>query len=269
MNSIQLTLDNILLDMSNINKNISICNSLEDINELYNKIKAYENDLQKINNTINTISSLKDNLKIVFNNHILKKSNKKKTPNNFSKLELDKTQFISYKNITNRENFKGLDCVKCPVINISMENIDSIINTPIYFIIETNEYCLKVNNNLIKGNIGNIIDNCKENDNTRKCNKKNCNGVHFNKKCNFLHKDGVKNFPNYSWKYINKKKMGKLSINNNRLITNYDIENTRHVGSLNSLNEDLILSSNYEKELRNSQLMHDILIYQILNKYLS
>lgn len=273
MNSFQLILDDILLDMTNINNNILVSNSIEDINILYNKLKSYESDLQNINNTIQIISSLKDNLKLVFNNHILKKSNKN---NNFLKkikIESDKTQFISYKNITNDDKYKDLDCSKIPVINISCKNIDSVINTPIYFINETKEYCFKINNNLIKGNIGNIInDNDKERERIQSCKNTSCKGLFFNKKCKFLHENEVKNFPNYSWKYINKNKMGKLNVTgspNNKLLSKYDVENTRHVGSLNSLNEDLVLSDINEKKLRNQQLMHDILIYQILSKYLS
>lgn len=273
MDSIQSILDNILLDITEINKNIVVSNSLNDINILYNKLKVYDDDLQKINKTVKIISSLKDNLKMVFNNHILKKSNKvKKTSilkKNKHETSPDKSQFISYKNLTNTDKFKDLDCVKFPVINISYKELDSVINTPIYFITETNEYCLKVNNNLIKGNIGNIIDNNEDKDKTHYCKRTNCNGFHFNKKCKFLHLNEVKNFPNYSWKYINKNKMGKSCINKNRLMVNIDNENTRHIGSLDSLNEDLVLSSNDEKKLRNSQLMHDILLYQILTKYLS
>lgn len=265
---IQSTLDSILEDMTNINNNILTANSIEDINILYNKLKTYEVNLQEINHTIEIISSLKDNLKLIFRNHILKKSNKKKKLDNLDKLKIesDKSQYISYRNITNDEKFKDLDCIKFPVINISNKSIDSIVNTPIYFIIETNEYCLKINNNLIKGNIGNILSKNKEK--TQTCKKKNCNGTFFNKSCKYLHQNEVKNFTDYSWKYINKNKMGKVH-SSTKMINNYDIENTRHIGSLDSLNEDLVLTDLHEKNLRNSQLMHDILLYQILNKYLS
>lgn len=278
MDSLQAILNNILSDMTTINNDILVSNNIQDINILYNKLKTYENDLQKINNTIQIISSSKDNLKIIFNNHILKKSNKHiNTSKVLKKIktdnEFDNIQSISYKNITNSEKFKDLDCSKMSVINISSKNIDSIINTPIYFITETKEYCFKINNNLIKGNIGNIIDKSnKEKERTNFCKNTSCNGEIYNKKCKFLHLNEVKNFPSYSWKYINKNKMGKFNItgsSNNKTISKYDVENTRHIGSLDSLNEDLVLSDINEKKLRNSQLMHDILLYQILSKYLS
>ena len=276
MNSLQTILDDILLDMKDINKNILISNNIENINRLYKKLKNYESDLHKINNTIQIISSLNNNLKLIFNNNILKKSNKKMNISNYlknSEKEPDKTHYISYRNITNNEKFKDLDCSKIPVINISIKNIDSVLNTPIYFINETKEYCFKINNNLIMGNIGNIInDNDKKKEKIKFCKNAECNGSFFNKECKFLHPNEVKNFPNYSWKYINKNKMGKFNVigtPNNKLVSKYDNENTRHIGSLDSLNEDLVLSDINEKKLRNKQLMHDILLYQILSKYLS
>ena len=55
MDKIQLTLDKILLEITDINNNISISNSYDDINKLYKKIKLYDNDLEKINTTINII----------------------------------------------------------------------------------------------------------------------------------------------------------------------------------------------------------------------
>ena len=144
MDSFQTELDNILVDMININDNVLISNNIEDINILYNKIKTYEKELKKINNTIQIISSLKDNLKIVFNNIILKKSNKNMSTSNIlkkiktdNKIEIDKSQYIAYKNVTNSEKFKDLNCCKLPVINISNNNLDSIINAPIYYINET------------------------------------------------------------------------------------------------------------------------------------
>jgi hypothetical protein len=61
-------------------------------------------------------------------------------------------------------------------------------------------------------------------------------------------------------------KDGKLDIQNN--ITKYDEDNSRFIGSLNTLMEDLPYSSTNEKDLRNSQLMHDILLFIVLSEYL-
>ena len=67
--------------------------------------------------------------------------------------------------------------MKCPVITLSKNNLDLIVNTPIYYIKETQQYCIKINNKLIKGNIGNIIS---END----INKNH--GIKY-KKCKKIH----------------------------------------------------------------------------------
>ena len=157
-----------------------------------------------------------------------------------------------------------------PIIVISEKFLDSMINTPIYLIKETNEYCIKINNKVIKGNIGNII-NQNKNDKIRKCNRVHCNKKFFKKKnCKFYHENSdIRNFPTYSWQYNITNKLGKVKCTNNSInLHNYDLENTRFIGSLDSLNEDLILTNNYEKKLRNKQLMHDILLYQILDQYL-
>ena len=163
--------------------------------------------------------------------------------------------------------------MKCPVITISKNNLDLIVNTPIYYIKESKQYCLKINNKLIKGNIGNIISendiNKNKGTNFKKCKKINCDNKHYNKECIFYHENDIRNFPNYSWKYINKNKIGVTkNINNNLQYNSYDLENSRFIGSLDKLLIDLQLTNKYEKKLRKGQLMHDILLYQILDQYL-
>jgi hypothetical protein len=131
---------------------------------------------------------------------------------------------------------------------------------------------MKINNKVIKGNIGNIFSETEKNQtNTKKCNKIYCNNHHYNKKeCKFYHANlDIRNFPNYSWKQIKKNKLGKINLKNNNInYETYDLENTRFIGSLDSLSEDLSFSNKFEKELRNKQLMHDILLYQLLEQYL-
>ncbi len=160
-------------------------------------------------------------------------------------------------NLTNTENLNNKEYCKDNVIIISEYDINhKITNAPIYLIKETNEYCFKINNKLFIGNIGNIVN--KQNGNKiKKCNRLYCNNTFFNKKqCKFYHdKIDVRNFPKYSWTPINK-------------INNYDIENSRFIGSVSTLSEDILKSTDYEKKLRNKQLVHDFLLYNILDNYL-
>ncbi len=276
MNALQEILDNIFLDIKSINN--QLINKNISINELENillSLDKYDDQIHKLNNTINIINNLKNNIKLIYNNKILNiKHNLKNNDINSIKIEnsYNYDYKIDLKNITNLEKFKNKNYAKCPVIEISIKQIPLIINSPIYYIQETKEYCIKINNKLIKGNIGNIFSETEKNQiNTKKCNKIYCNNQYYNKKeCKYYHEDSdIRNFPNYSWKQIQKNKLGKINLKKNNMnYETYDLENTRFIGSLNTLSEDLPFSNKFEKELRNKQLMHDILLYQLLEQYL-
>ena len=274
MKSINFELTQILDEINTINFEINKTGSIDDINTLYRKIKIIDADIKKFNKTLDLINIVRNDVNIILNNQILKRSNKiiKSTAKKkqISSNKINTNMNIEYKNITNNEKYKNSEYAKCPVITISESDIDTIINTPIFYIKETEEYCIKINNKIIKGNIGNIISDKDPNkEKTNVCTKSNCNGMYYNTNCKFLHKNEVRNFPNYSWKYIDKNKIGKLSMKGNSTnIYNNDNENSRHIGSLHSLSDDLLLSNVNEKKLRNNQLMHDILLYQILSQYL-
>jgi len=264
MLEIQKELDNTLDDLKKVINNIDNIESINDFNFMYAKIKNYENNIIKINKTVQKMLLVKDNLNIVLNNYILKKKNKMqiyKLNNNKEKNSIH----INNKNVTNDIKYNNINFVKFPVINISIDNLDIIENTPIYCINETQQYCIKINNNLIMGNIGNIFSKKNDAVKVNKCKYNDCDGRFYNKDCKYYHNNN-RNFTNFSWNSINKNKNGKIDIKHN--ICKYDVDNTRFIGSLNTLMEDLPYSSVNEKNLRNSQLMHDILLYLILSEYL-
>jgi hypothetical protein len=275
-------LDNSLLDIYNDlvikikdlnNKKISI----KKIEEIFIFIENYEIKIQKIKNQINKIENLKSQFKLLYMNKI---KSIKDNINNINNIKINENtgtdngnNYYKIKNInlTNDENYNNNKYYTSPVIIISENSMDKIINTPIYMIKETNEFCLKINNKIIKGNIGNIVDKHNKKK-IKKCNRLYCNNTFFNKKeCKFYHENDneKRNFPDYSWKSILKNKYGTIKYKNKKIeLNNYDIENTRFIGSLDTLNQDLVLTSIFEKKLRNKQLMHDILLYQILDNYL-
>lgn len=270
MNNLNIYIDNFYNEIKNINNKINDKDfNIYNIEEIYKNIKKYEDSFNYIKSMIRSIDSIIQNIKLIYNYKLLKiKPNIKLNQNKMNNEKIN----IEYKNITNLKEYDCKNYTKCPVINISEHNINLITNTPIYFIRETNEYCIKVNNKLIKGNIGNIIPektNKKLNIKIKKCKKINCDKFYYNKECNFHHKGEIRNFPNYSWKYNNKNKMGKIIKEKNNLINvSNDLENTRNIGSLDTLISDLQLTNKNEKKLRKKQLMHDILLYQILDQYL-
>lgn len=295
MNEVQQKLDNELVDLEDIMYKIDNIDDDEEFNNIYVKLKNYENNIKNINTTIKKISLIKDNLNVAINNYILKKINKKNLyqkqsdvlrheedgKNNLSqnsKLNNSNKHIkIKYKNITNHEKYNNYSFTKFAVIEISERDLDIIENCPIYYINETQQYCIKVNNNFIMGNIANIFDKNTSKDSPElkkdkinKCKNINCTGLFYNKPCRYYHDGEHRNFTNYSWNHISKNKLGKFDLKNNILnLKKYDIDNTRFIGSLDTLAEDLPFSSQNEKKLRSNQLMHDMLLYMILSEYLS
>lgn len=287
MNEVQKKLDNELTDLEDIMYKLDDIDDNE-FNNIYVKLKNYENNIKKINSTIKKISLIKDNLNVVINNYILKKVTKKNIyqfdsgtsykgdDNKHKKLEnvnkhIKNDVKIKYKNVTNDEKYNNYSFTKFAVIDISEKDLDLVENAPIYYINETQQYCIKINNNIIMGNIANIFNKNSNQDITKvtKCKNTNCNGIFYNKLCKFYHEGENRNFTNYSWNHISKNKLGKCNLKNNILnFKKYDLDNTRFIGSLDTLVEDLPFSSNSEKELRCGQLMHDILLYMILSEYL-
>lgn len=291
MEDIQIILNKIYTDVKKINKKINHSTNIKEFDDIFNIIDNYENQLHILTKTISQIHNLKNNLKMIYKNKL---SNIKTNINSLhneslnisynkldcllsNNLSLDKLNTnnynIEFKNITNLDRFNSHSYTKCPVISINEDQISEIINSPIYYIKDTKEYCMKINNKIIRGNIGNIYNNPKESKKIRQCKKVCCNNKFYqNKECNFYHKDynEQRNFTNYSWNHITKNKLGKIKIKNKNInYEQYDLENSRFIGSLNSLQEDLIFTNGFEKELRNKQLMHDILLYQILDQYLN
>lgn len=281
MDNLEDSLKNIYNNFQNLNDQINNKNiTLENLENIINSLDSYDNQLKYINNMIESINNIKEHLKLLYTNKIIniKKMSIIKTIGNelINTSTHNEQQNLSYDykidlvNITNNEKYKTKKYCKCPVIIISQDSISNIINTPIYLIKETNEYCIKINNKLFKGNIGNII-NKKNEKKIKKCNRIYCNQKYYSKKdCKFYHEGkDIRNFPNYSWSTIVKNKLGKSKKFNTTLVsTSYDLENTRFLGSLDSLIEDLAITNKYEKKLRNKQLMHDLLLYQILDQYL-
>lgn len=271
MDSLEYTINKIYNNFKSLNDKINesdaLTYNLEDISQTIDK---YEKQLNNITNAVKSIEEIKNLIKFLYSKKIKKLKNKI-----LKNVDVNKINECEYKieltNITNCEKYKNKKYCKLPVIIISEKHIESIVNSPIYLIKETNEYCIKINNKLIKGNIGNIVDKKNVDKKIKKCNRLYCDKTYYGKKkCKFYHigKD-VRNFPNYSWSSITKNKLGSIKIYNNNIINNnYDLENTRFLGSLSTLNEDIALTNKFEKELRNSQLMHDLLLYQILDQYL-
>lgn len=141
---------------------------------------------------------------------------------------------------------------------IEVDDVKDVPNTPLYFIKSKSVYALKLNDRIIYGNIGNIIENNKNIKRMSKCNNSECS----NSLCKFYHDINnkhhdkeeffVRNYHSNNWRYDNECKFHKV----------------RRIGSKKNLVNDLLYSDKNEKSMRQSQLMHDILLYIILCNYL-
>lgn len=263
MDSIEYDINDIYSKFIELNNKINNNTSIQILEEALINIEKYDNKINNIKKIINNIDNIKSQIKL---SYVKKIKNLSNLPIN-NKIETDYK--IEIVNLTNDKKYKNKKYCNTPAVIISKEQINDIINCPLYMIKETNEFCIKINNKLIRGNIGNVVN--KNDKKIKKCNRLYCNNTFFNKKeCKFYHENiDIRNFPTYSWKPILKNKLGGIKIKNKKIeVNNYDLENTRFIGSLDSLNEDIVLSSYYEKKLRNKQLMHDLLLYQILDNYL-
>lgn len=129
--------------------------------------------------------------------------------------------------------------------NINQDNMYLLHkNNIITYDSNTDQHMININGNIIKGNIGNLYSikdpNAK---NINVCNITNCK----NNKC--YHSNENRNYYNTHWMYGNKKYNRKIGG-----------KNTIEM-DLNSMN---IKDKKNELKLRESQLMHDILIYDKL-----
>ena len=251
----------LLTQLKDINKNLLINTQLDKLLIIRNQIIQFDNEYKQMIKLVNICKEINDNNKELFNCNILNIKNK--LINNTNNLIKDTELYVDYKSIIPEIQDNQYDNIlKIPVIYVNTE--DDIKNTPLYYIKDKEQFGLKINNNIITGNIGNIFNKSDNQKNkTKKCHKLFCNKDN----CYFYHTD--RNFMNYSWIYSTTHKTQPIKkINGVYQFVNNDKNNTRLLGSRDTILTDLLYTDKHEKNLRNSQLMHDILIYQILSNYL-
>lgn len=261
MNNIIKKTQELSENLKNINKllnndNLNIRDKFDDLLAIKNDILEFDTQCKQLSNMINICNELNHQNKELFNCNILNiknKINNNATDKVVHKYTIDNVSIIPE---INDKQFLNI-----PVIVV--EDKETIKNTPIYYIKNIDKFAIKINNKLIMGNLGNIYN--KHSENKSKVNK--CYKVYCNKKnCNFYHNN--RNFMNYSWIHSTSYKNSNIKKVNKDYILNNDTSNTRFLGSKDTLMNDIIYTNSNERDLRNSQLMHDILIYQILDNYL-
>lgn len=254
----------LLKNLTNINNNLSIDDQLVNLLNIKNEILNFDNQYKQLQELMNICKDINQQNKKLFNHSILKIKNKINNNNINIKNEENNNRYIDYQSIIPENIEKTYDNIlKIPVIYVNSET--DIQNSPLYYVKKTKQFGIKINNNLILGNIGNTYNKKDKKSKVKRCKKIFCN----KSDCYYFHNND-RNFMNYAWTHSTSYKIPKTKkINGIYQIINNDIYNTRLLGSRDTLINDLLYSNINEKELRQSQLMHDILIYQVLTNYLN
>lgn len=154
-------------------------------------------------------------------------------------------------------------------IHIPIKVAESLADIPVtnlYYVPKLNQFALNVNGVILKGNLGNLVDY--QTENSARCEYGvECKSFVKKTKCPYYHdpEDFIKHnlpVPDYTRSFT----IGSWLYSKNRNPRTYF---TRHLGSKDRLVYDLhnLKSVQYREEISNreGQLIHDLLIYMILN----
>lgn len=247
-------IDNLQHNINIINKNIHDIDNIN-INEIQiTELSKFYDDLTKlniINEQVNDISCLLSNL---LNKRVSKYNYQmnvyRKLLNN-AENNLNENIEVMKKNLAdNDKTFKQIKG-KLGINAKIVYDIKSVKETPIYYVASLDQFAININGILYRGNVGNILENELSNNKIQNC--KFQNKCIKKSDCHFYHDPiifngsrDVKNFHYTSWNY------GKGKYN-------------RRYGGLSTIEADLYNISKEEKNQSKDQLIHDLLLTQILN----
>jgi hypothetical protein len=271
----ELTLNEIVAEIDCINSSID--------NTQETEINSYLIKLSKLHTCINDVNIKLCNIYNICNNtNISKKLIREKTKQSLGRSGIN----IYNKSILKKSKKHIVDgiCINVKYIN----SIEEIPNCPIYWVKNINQFAIRINDAILRGNMGNIYNttHIKKNVSTNRtiiCENKNiCKNLVDGYECKFYHdpidllklfnsnkislelfekyKNKHRNFSNTSWIYTEH--------NNNKN------KNIRQFGSKNTLKNDIELMTidnsitNMDKvDNFTHQFMHDLLVILSLNQF--
>lgn len=212
--------------------------------------ETIKNDLDTLYSDIRTLQTLSGRLAYIANIYIKFLKDKKELISTLPKKN-DHISLLSHLKNKTIINENGIE------IKIQAETVDNIHDIPsskLYYVKSLDEYAVNINGLIIKGNLLNIMN--KPSVNSKLCEKREkCKDI---KTCSYYHppEDYIRNdlpldpsprnVSPINWLYDKKKPF------------------TRKIGGRNTLLKD-IQTYNKKEDFRQSQLIHDILIYNILH----
>lgn len=141
---------------------------------------------------------------------------------------------------------------------VEVETLDAIPNIPLCYVKSLGQFAIKINEVIIRGNVGNIVQNTRGYNCIIECTDENCTtptcnkwhdpykheylNYYFEDNSNYTKKQ-IRNFSARSWMYSPKKY----------------INNMRHIGTRDTFYNDMHYIDKYESNLIIGQTMHDIL----------
>jgi hypothetical protein len=231
-------------DFNIIRTDLDKVSSIEELSEYKKRILYLSNVYSKMAYGMDILNVVKNDNIILYNNKIMKLcSNSICIPN----IKSEFTPIII--NPTNNDSHSILVDTIPDYSNINILKVKNDIelpNTNIYYIEENAEYGIKINNNLITGNIMNIVSKANQT-NINPCKVINCTNVN----CKYYHKYKLnKNFNHskyYEYNTLDYKFRNLLFESKSKLHT-----------ELHKLTKDY-------KDYRKHKLMHEILLFQIIS----
>ena len=246
--------DNQLLDelVNFINTHIFEFEKLRSILKKANNIDELENYKQqilyinyisdKLNYGVHMINLIKTENAELYNNKIMQLFNSSTIQ---QPLEIKKIQPIV--TIAQHKTQLYKEIREYGIININtIKKEFEIPNVNLYFITDSKEFGIRINNNLITGNLMNVLSK-NEQYNIHKCNNENCD----NKNCKYYHK------------YAKNKNFNDMKYYERNLL-DYEYRNLLFT-SKHKIKQELPKLSPEFIEYRKHKLMHELLLFQIMN----
>ena len=233
------------------------CVKIEVIEKKVNTIMCNIRNIQAVSKRMADISNM-------CNRIILNRNNNKKKKSEYISTYPTENDHAILRTKNPIDKKEVINSIEIPVK--TLEKLNEIPVSNIYYINELKQYAINIAGVNIKGNLGNILDYNSEN--TSRCDYGiKCSSFTKGIKCKYYHEpedylkigtdvpETIRNFTIGSWIYTNNKKP--------RTYFN------RHIGNKKTLLYDLkmLKSIQYKEEvaIRESQLIHDLLIYIILH----
>ena len=249
------TIINLQHNVSIIERNIEDINEIETKNIQINELSDFNSRLIKLGTIYNQLNELSISLNNILNKHATSYNH---YINTFKKLlnnaenNLDENIDLVNKNIEkNDKDFKEI-VNKIGIETKIVYDINSVKETPIYYVSSIDQFAININGVLYRGNVGELLSSEYSNNKLQHC--KFQNNCIKKSECQYYHDPLIfegsrdrKNFHYTAWNY------GKGKYN-------------RRYGGLSTIETDLYNIGQDEKNQSKEQLIHDLLITQILNK---